>query len=350
MVSVVIHAGCYKTATSTIQAIAQKNRDRFLKNFGVLYPTTGARTNQGVPDEDSVAHHLLYHAAKAATEATPKTARELEAAFEVTRTRLAAEVKKARPSSVLVSTELLSFSPLAVKTRFLSYFQAISDGISVVYALRRPDEMIDSMNNQMLRAGRGRLRIKDYVEYRADIEHWIALLGAEKVRVLYFAKNRYDAYINEVFGAAAVDVTQNGVVTDVYANAPMSVSGHVIRAMIFDRLKERKIEIDRDRRHTLNLALAPIEAKLSPSPKIVTLSADDRTRILRRNEADLEAVKAWLAPEDQVRLDEDFQQGLAGPHPEANLNALAELGKDDLLALLRGFMADPTLRDLLTRK
>ena len=143
-------------------------------------------------------------------------------------------------------------------------------------------------------------------------------------------------------------MTQTGVVTDVYANPPMSVSGHVIRAMIFDRLKERKIEIDRERRHTINLALAPIEAKLSPSPKMVTLSAADRTRILKRNEADLEAVKAWLAPEDQARFVEDFRQGLAGPHPESNLNAPAELGKDDLLALIRGVMADPTLRDLLT--
>ena len=348
MVSVVIHAGCYKTATSTIQAIAQKNRDRFLKNFGVLYPTTGTRTNQGVPDADSVAHHLLYHAARAAAEASPQTAKELDTAFEATRTRLAAEVSKARAQRVLVSTELLSFSPKAVKARFLNYFQAISNGITVVYALRRPDEMIESMNNQMLRAGRGRLRIKDYVEYRPDIEHWIALLGAEKVRVLYFAKSRYDAYINEVFGAAAVDVTQNGVVTDVYANAPMSVSGHVIRAMIFDRLKERNVEIDRARRHTINLALAPIDAKLSPTPKLVTLSAADRTRILKRNEADLEAVKAWLSPDDQARLDEDFRQGLAGPHPEPNLNALAELSKDDLAVLIRGIMADPTLRDLLS--
>lgn len=350
MVSVVIHAGCYKTATSTIQAIAQKNRDRFLKNFGVLYPATGARTNQGVPDPDSVAHHLLFHAANAIEEATPQTANEAHSVFDATRSKLAAEVAKLRPPRILISTELLSFSSQAVKARFLRYFDTTSDDVTVIYAVRRPDEMIDSMNNQMLRAGRGRLRRKELVEYKSDIEDWIALLGAERVRVLYFTKGRYDAYIRRVFAAGSVDIGADGVVTDVYANPPMSVSGHVVRAMIYDRVKAHNMTIDRALRHSLNMALAPIEAGLSPSPKMVTLGTADRTRILELNRPDVEAIREWLSPEDQAALDEDFRQGLMGPHPEPNLNAPAALGKDDLAVLIRGMMAEPTLRGLLADK
>jgi hypothetical protein len=128
----------------------------------------------------------------------------------------------------------------------------------------------------------------------------------------------------------------------------MSVSGHVIRGMIFDRLRARNVEINRALRHEVNLALAPIEAGLSPSPRVVTLGAADRARILRHNEADLEALKAWLSPEDQAALDKDLRQGLAGPHPEPNLNAPAALGKDDLAVLFRGLFASPTWRRLLT--
>ena len=349
MVSVVIHAGCYKTATSTIQAIAQKNRDRFLGDFGVLYPKTGARANQGIPDADSIAHHLLFHAAKASVETSPDASPAPDTAFALNRSKLAAEARKTGAGRVFISTELLSFAPETMKDRFLGYFDGLSGDVTVVYAIRRPDEMIDSMNNQMLRAGRGRTRSRDLVDYRTDIEQWTARLGAEKVRVLYFAKDRYEAYIRAIFAAAGVDVTRPGVVTEVYANAPMSVTGHVIRGMIFDRLKARNVEIDRALRHEINLALAPIEAKLSPSPKVVTLGPADRVRILERNREDLDAIKAWLSPGDREALDEDFRQGLAGPHPEPNLDAPASLGKDDLAALYRGLIAAPTLHGLLAK-
>jgi hypothetical protein len=124
------------------------------------------------------------------------------------------------------------------------------------------------------------------------------------------------------------------VATEVYANAPMSVTGYVIRGMIFDALKARNVEIDRSLRHMINLELAPIEARLSTSPKVVTIAPADRIRIIERNRADLEAIKAWLPAEDREALDEDLRQGLAGPHPEPNVDAPALFSKDDLAALL----------------
>ena len=209
--------------------------------------------------------------------------------------------------------------------------------------------MIDSKNNQMLRAGRGRTRSRDLVEYRSDVEQWAERLGADRVRVLYFAKDRYEAYIREIFSVAGIDVTRPGVITEVYANAPMAVNGHAIRGMIFDRLAARNIEVDRALRHEINLALAPIEEKLSRSPKVVTLGAGDRVRILERNRADIEALKAWLSPEDRAVLEEDFRRGLEGPHPEPNLDAPASLGKDDLAAIFRGLIASPRLYGLLAK-
>jgi hypothetical protein len=344
MVSVVIHAGCYKTATSTIQAIAQKNRDRFLADFGVLYPRTGARANQGIPDADSIAHHLLFHAARSA-EGPDKD----ESGFAANRSKLANEARKTGAARVFLSTELLSFAPEPIKDRFLAYCEGLSDDVTLVYAVRRPDEMIDSMNNQLLRAGRGRTRSRELVDYRADIEQWVARLGAGRVKVLYFAKNRYDGYIRRMFGVAGVDLARPGAVTEVYANAPMSVTGHVVRSMIYDRLKARHIEIDRALRHELNLALAPIEAAVAPSPRLVTLGPDDRVRILERNREDLAAVREWLSDDDREALDVEFRQGLEGPHPPANLDAPASIGKDDLAAIHRGLIASPFLHGLLAK-
>jgi hypothetical protein len=153
--------------------------------------------------------------------------------------------------------------------------------------------------------------------------------------------------VRAVFAVAGVDTTRPGVVTEVHANAPMSVTGHVIRGVIFDGLKARNVEIGRSLRHDINLALAPLEARLSASPKVVTIGHDDRVRILERNREDLEAIKAWLSPEDRDALDADFRQGLAGPHPEPNLDTPATFGKDDLAALLS---AAPTLQQLLARE
>jgi len=343
MVPVVIHAGCYKTATSTIQSIAQKNRDRFLEAFGVLYPRTGARANQGIPDPDCVAHHLLFHAARNATEGG------IADGFVANRGKLAAEIQKQRARRVFVSTELLSFASEAIKDRFLAYFEGLSDDLSVVYAVRRPDEMIDSMNNQMLRAGRGRTRSRELVDYHADIAQWSARLGADRVKVLYFSKDGYDAYLRRIFAHAGIDLTRPGVDTEVYANAPMTLSGYVVRGMIFDRLKARNVEVDRALRHEVNLALAPIEEKLSPSPKVVTLGPEDRVRILEANRGELDAVKAWLTLEDGAALEREFAQGLAGPHPDRNVDSPAALGKDDIATIYRGLIASPVLHGLLAR-
>jgi hypothetical protein len=117
--------------------------------------------------------------------------------------------------------------------------------------------------------------------------------------------------------------------------------------MIFDRLKARNVEIDRALRHEINVALAPIEERLSPSPKVVTLGADDRVRILNANRGELDAVKAWLSPEDREALEAEFRSGIEGPHPERNIDAPAMLGKDDIAAIYRGLNASPALRRLL---
>ena len=343
MLPVVIHAGCYKTATSTIQSIAQKNRDRLLESFGVLYPRTGARANQGIPDPDCIAHHLLFHAVRNAVEGG------VSDGFLANRSKLAAEVAKSRARRLFVSTELLSFASEAIKDRFLAYFDAISDDVSVVYCVRRPDEMIDSMNNQMLRAGRGKTRSRDLVDYHADVAQWSTRLGADRVKVLYFSKDGYDAYLRRIFAHAGVDLTQPGIATEVYANAPMTLAGYVVRGMIFDRLKARNIEMDRAMRHEVNLALAPIEDRLAPSPKVVTLGPDDRARILEANRAELEAVKAWLTPEDAAALEREYAQGMAGPHPQRNVDSPAALGKDDIATIYRGLIASPVLHGLLAR-
>ncbi|MBN9022025.1 MAG: hypothetical protein J0H08_08015 [Rhizobiales bacterium] len=342
MLPVVIHAGCYKTATSTIQSIAQKNRDRFLDGFGVLYPKTGARANQGIPDPDCVAHHLLFHAARNAVDGG------VADGFVANRGKLATEIAKRGARRLFVSTELLSFSPEAIKDRFLAYFEGISDDVTVVYAVRRPDEMIDSMNNQMLRAGRGKTRSREIVDYHADIAQWGARLGAGKVKVLYFSKDGYDTYLRRIFAHAGVDLASPGIDTEVYANAPMTLSGYVVRGMIFDRLRTRNVEVDRALRHDINLALAPIEDRLSRSPKVVTLGPEDRTRILEANRAELDAVKAWLTPEDCAALERDFAQGMAGPHPDRNVDSPAALGKDDIATIYRGLIASPVLHGLLT--
>ena len=342
MLPVVIHAGCYKTATSTIQAIAQKNRDRILDAFGVLYPKTGARANQGIPDPDSVAHHLLFHAARNAVAGDGES-------HAANRAKLAAEARKKGARQLFVSTELLSFAPPETKDRFVGNFEGLSDDITVVYAVRRPDELIDSMNNQMLRAGRGRTRSRELVDYSQDLEQWQARLGKERLKVLYFSKEGYDGYLRRMFALAGVDLSHPGIVTEVYANAPMTLSGFVIRGMIFDRLKARNVEIDRALRHEFNVALAPIEETLSASPKVVTLGPEDRVRILEANRAELDAVSAWLTPEDRAALEAEYAKGLAGPHPEKNVDARAPLGKDDIAAIYRGLTASPVLHGLLTR-
>ncbi len=130
----------------------------------------------------------------------------------------------------------------------------------------------------------------------------------------------------------------------------MTVAGHVIRSMIFSRLNKRKIEVDRAIRHEINVALAPIEEQLSPSPKVVTLSREDRARILERNREDMAAIREYLSPDDRAALDEDLRRGLAGPHPEKNIDARPTFSRADLDALVSGVVANDRLRGLFAKE
>ena len=64
---VVLHAGCYKTATSSIQLIANMKRDDLAAD-GILFPLAGLRRNEGSNNTLSRAHHSLFHKVKGANE------------------------------------------------------------------------------------------------------------------------------------------------------------------------------------------------------------------------------------------------------------------------------------------
>lgn len=309
---VVLHAGCYKTATSSIQLIANIKRD-LLAADGILFPITGLRRNEGSDHELSRGHHSLYH--KISNDGDP---REVVAKLE--------EEIAASPGAkrIFLSTELLAGSPVEIKHRFLESY-APWGNFRIEYAIRAPDEYAESINNQMRKAGRTHRQF-GRLPYRDDVAHWVELLGRDAVHLSYFAKGNARGFIDGFF--ARLGVGSPVFVEGLNDNPAVSLKGMLFREATLSMFRKQGSHDRRARQRVMN-ALRDFDANvLSASPKAITLSPEDRREILRKFRGDMEALAEYLSPEER-------QQALA-ELDEKKLDSVPRKNVDDPISISRG--------------
>lgn len=316
---VVLHAGCYKTATSSIQLIANMKRDDLAAD-GILFPLAGLRRNEGSNNTLSRAHHSLFHKVKGANETQGLVAQLQE--------ELAAVEGLAR---VFLSTELLAGTDIDLKRRFLDSYAPLGS-FRIEYAIRAPDEYAESINNQMRKSGRvnrqfGRL------PYRDDISHWTELLGREAVRLSYFAKGNARGFIDAFY--ARLGASGRMYIEGLDDNPAVSVKGMLVREALMQMFHETGPHDRRTRQRTMN-AIRDFDAGvLSDSPKAITLTPEDRADILRQYRDDMEALAELLSPEERAQMREELDPKKLARAPRKNIDDPIALSSAELIGFAR---------------
>lgn len=331
---VVIHAGAYKTATSTIQIILSQARQHLLSKQGLLYPRAGLRKNTGSADSHSRAHHPIIHAVlKGDADGLSRLG-----------ARLDGEIAVGDAKRVVLSSELISFAPLDAK-QALADFAAGPSGrrVSVVYSVRRVDDYMESMLNQSLKNGRiGRLSPKPPA-FAADIADWQRILGAEHVRVLWFSKAGYANYLRKALQACGCDPDDPALDLIAHDNPAMTHLGYVLRRIVFDHLKEHQIMPQREDRHRIGKELEKLERELGlATPRMVMMSSQQRLAALEVATQDMDRIAETLDVEDRRAMAADLsivpELGQFADNPDAPLSLTPEALGQIIMGMRRGFI------------
>lgn len=328
-VTFVLHAGAYKTATSTIQTLMMQHREEIVRRYGLLYPVTGARRNTGSGNPDSMAHHLFFHLLR--DDGSPPDPEKILAQ----KTRLADEVAAAGVKTVVLCSELFTSAPLPVKRAFVEMLGGAA--LRVVYSVRRPDDYIESMLNQAHKNFRtpsnaaGRT-----LPITRNLEEWSNLLGRDALQVLVFSKSDYPGYLSRVFSALGVAGDDPLIDPALHDNPAMTLNGLLMRRMVSLRMKGRGTEINRSLRHRLNVELDTLETALPASPKAIFLTRRERKQAMQVGGAQTEAIAAFMASDEA----EMFREEMRAPVATIRRNAGSELpmNAETLAAMCEGLV------------
>jgi hypothetical protein len=322
---IIIHAGAYKTATSSIQLLCNRHSD-LLSKAGLLFPKTGFRPNAGSAAPDSGAHHQLVHLVK-----FPQAGSSIQIAL--LRDRLRREIAGSSCNRILLSSELLTATTLDVKRGFFDQFCAIPEigSIRVKYAIRAPDDYLESISNQSIKFGRFPRISRRPIPFPQDIADWKSLVG-DNVDVSYFSKRSADAFIRRFFDTLGVPL--NGVDTNVNDNQATSLKGYWIRQIAFHFARERGLIGDRVSRARFFSILDELDRSIV-SERLVILSPLERLAILREANGEMRGLAESLSSEERKLLLAELDPERLADAPPKNVNREPALTIDEVLAVMR---------------
>ncbi len=305
--NVVLHAGAYKTGTTTLQVIANRNREA-LAAAGVRWIETGSRRNTGSRSEHSLAHHLLAHHVEKV-----RKGEETEKDFGK---MLSEEFRSSDCETALISTELLS-SRSAIRNHadFLRLLGWPEMNVRVEFFVRLPEEFIESMQCQMIRAGKTATLRHHRAPFLQVAASFLFLVGEDNFRLRYFSKRRGPDNFVSFFSDLGAGAT---IASDEYTtreNDSLSVEGHRMRQYVFERCDLS----DRKRYKRLMLRLSDLEQGLVGARKFVLFTPEERQKIRDDNRRAMQAVAALLPEDERAELTADMAAPVSSATPNAEM-------------------------------
>lgn len=189
--------GSYKTGTSTFQTSLFASRDKLIAK-GVLYPLTGIKELEGVPNCNAKAHHPWYRASlsdciSGTSESTLNLIMLLKKEIEI-----------CNPKVVIISTELLASYKLNadIKRKVLAHLVSMLSrlgSVKICYSVRNSYDWMNSITAQIL----SEKPIDTIFEpplpvFLEDIIIAEELVGASNIKVYCMRSNKFICYFDEV--------------------------------------------------------------------------------------------------------------------------------------------------------
>lgn len=205
----VLHIGTGKTGTSSVQALLHRNRE-LLSQAGYLYPRSPGTTRQArfslmLKSDDEI----LRDPARRRFGVTDPA--KFRARFP---RRLEREMREAGLSRVIISDEGLYSSSAEVLHRLRAFTDKVADSVRVVVYLRRQDDHLISLYQQVVKQGEVR-RLSDWLhqqdlantfdyDYHRRLRMWQELLAPAEIVVRRFERDHFvDGSLYQDFLSAA---------------------------------------------------------------------------------------------------------------------------------------------------
>ncbi|MBM9606271.1 hypothetical protein [Desulfopila inferna] len=194
--TIYLHIGYFKTGSTSIQFLLSQNYKRLLKK-GVLYPKTGRRGYKGQ-------HHSaipLLMCVKAGLHCPPwfKNSFSLKADPEVLIKKLVSEIDSFAGDTVVLSSEEFVRLGVAEGQAHLSRLRKYLDKyeIKIVCYIRRQDDYIESMYNEIVKCGGVPVNISEnggkpflggFHDYHKCLSIWSEIFGKNNIIMRIFDK------------------------------------------------------------------------------------------------------------------------------------------------------------------
>jgi hypothetical protein len=172
-----LHAGLFKTGTSSIQNFLSLNYETLLKN-SVLYPTTGR--------DELINHHYFFSSMRIPEHPYFKPRKK----FTDYLVDFENEIALNNPKKVILSSEIFcdfnSQEPSVLEEKLEQLFSLFSK-VKVIFYLRRPDHYGISMNNTSIWYGGRKIHTLTY----PNMLSWTNVLEKEKLVFRPFEKEQF---------------------------------------------------------------------------------------------------------------------------------------------------------------
>lgn len=197
-----LHIGEPKTASSAIQTFLFKNQE-LLKKKGIIYPGY-------ISDHHAVSRELLYN-----------TIPQIEESPKSPTKKILKKVIDSRYSTFIISSE--NFCRLHGKVSRLKKMVPEGINVKVVYYVRRQDNQIEAIYNQIIRGPKGRntLTVGEFIHkhcpglinYQKNLNPWEEAFGRENIIVRCYEDGQLK---NDIFSdfldAIGLEITDDFVI------------------------------------------------------------------------------------------------------------------------------------------
>jgi hypothetical protein len=220
----VIHSGAYKTATSAVQMILNKNADMLLREHGILVPRTFSRPLQGVEGEEARSHNQLGHVVNKFRRGEDGAEEKLHAGLA----RLADEIRASGSPRAVISTEMLTGiderSAAAIRDSLREF------ELRVVYSVRRVDEYFESIARQRLKFKNVTQKVKPPCETPfTGLLSWAKVLGDAALNVLVYGHPSRRTAVFDILLAFGIEDTAGLVGDNPVRNPSLQADGLLLR-------------------------------------------------------------------------------------------------------------------------
>mgnify|MGYP001087980798 CR=1 FL=1 len=300
VMKIIIHAGLYKTATTSLQTFLFQNRDTFIRS-GIYIPLEFSRRNCLARDFNNRAHHLLYHQLR-------KNDEKFNASLKLKIADVLSSAKELGCHTVLFSTELFSEALSSDFDRIEDEFFGAK--IHLVYTVRNVHEIAESYSNQ--RKKTRILGLEDSSLSRKDFECGYILRaladvaesrGADRVSIFEFVPSQMNRMLEEFCIYLGVRFSEFGSPLIGKSNSSFSWEDYWLMQRYLAENKKLKNAEGRDRRRMpLNLTEKVVnETSRKKRTMLVTLNLADQEKVSEVNRKELRRIAA-VFPSMNCRL------------------------------------------------